>query len=65
MKKQMLSYLFFALLAANVAMFGFYNFLKTTASTSDSVKTAQSQLKNPITFSNVSSELPPLIGTKK
>lgn len=57
-------YIFSGLLVANIVMFGFYTFLHKP-SVSDSVIQTQATLKNPVTFTNVSSELPPMIGTKK
>lgn len=65
MQHPILSYLFFILLAANVALFGYYNFFKSGDNSSEAVKNAQSQLKNSVNFTNVSSELPAQIGTKK
>lgn len=57
-------YLFAGLLVANILMFGFYSFLYKPG-VSDSVAQTQATLKNPVTFTNVSGELPPMIGTKK
>lgn len=57
-------YIFLALLALNILTFGYYSFLHKPTDT-DSVVTAKASLNNPVTVTNVSSELPPLIGTKK
>lgn len=57
-------YVFLALLALNVLTFGYYSFLHKP-SDSDSVVAARAGLTNPVTATNVSSELPALIGTKK
>lgn len=57
-------YVFLALLALNILAFGYYSFLHKP-SASDSVVTAQAGLTNPVAVTNVSSELPPMIGTKK
>lgn len=62
--EKVMPYLFLGLLVANILMFGFYSFLYKP-SPSDSVSQTQATLKNPVTFTNVSNELPPMIGTKK
>lgn len=59
-----MAYLFSGLLVANMVMFGFYSFLYKPSASSSAVQ-AQSTLTKPVTFSNVSSELPPMIGSKK
>lgn len=57
-------YVFLALLVLNIVAFGYYSFLHKPAE-SDSVVSAKASLNNPVAVTNVSSELPPLIGTKK
>lgn len=57
-------YVFLALLVLNIVAFGYYSFLYKP-SDSESVRTAKAGLTNPVTATNVSSELPPMIGTKK
>lgn len=57
-------YVFFTLLAMNVLTFAYYQFVHQPAQ-SKSLVEAQAQLVNPVTATNVSQELPPLIGTKK
>ncbi len=57
-------YMFLVLLALNILTFGYYSFLHKPAD-SDSVIAARAGLINPVTVTNVSSELPALIGTKK
>lgn len=55
-------YLFLGLLALNVLMFGYYSFMYQPA---ESQTVTQASLTNPVTATNVSDELPPMIGTKK
>lgn len=57
-------YLFLALVALNIAVFGYYSFLRKPTE-SQSVSQARAALVHPVTATNVSSELPPMIGTKK
>ena len=57
-------YLFLALVVLNIVVFGYYSFLSQPAE-SKSVAQARTQLVNPVTATNVSNELPPMIGTKK
>ncbi|WP_394261938.1 hypothetical protein [Moraxella boevrei] len=57
-------YIFLALLLLNVVAFGYYSYLHKP-SVSQSVVQTQATLTNPVTATNVSSELPPMIGTKK
>lgn len=57
-------YLFLALVALNMAVFGYYSFLRKPTE-SESVSKARAALVHPVTATNVSSELPPMIGTKK
>lgn len=57
-------YLFLALVALNMAVFGYYSFLRKPTE-SQSVSQARAALVHPVTATNVSSELPPMIGTKK
>lgn len=56
-------YLFAGLLVLNGLMFGYYNFLHKGGN-SDSYQQAVAQVKNPVTFTNVSNEIPPMIGKK-
>lgn len=56
-------YLFTGLLVLNGLMFGYYNFLYK-GSNSDTYNQAVSQIKTPVAFTNVSSEIPPMIGKK-
>lgn len=56
-------YLFLLLLVLNVATFGYYSFLHKPAT--PDVSASQTGLTNPVTATNVSKELPPMIGTKK
>lgn len=57
-------YLFLALVVLNIVVFSYYSFLRQPAA-SQSVTQARAQLINPVTATNVSNELPPMIGTKK
>ena len=57
-------YLFLALVELNMAVFGYYSFLRKPTE-SQSVSQARAALVHPVTATNVSSELPPMIGTKK
>jgi hypothetical protein len=56
--------LFFVLVAANVLAFSYYTFIREEKP-SESVVKAKAELVNPVTVTNVSQELPPLIGKKK
>lgn len=57
-------YLFLVLVALNIAVFSYYNFIHQPTE-SKSIVQARSQLINPVTATNVTSELPPMIGSKK
>ncbi|WP_040624807.1 hypothetical protein [Moraxella macacae] len=57
-------HVFLMLLLLNVAAFGYYSYLYKP-SIAPSVAQTQATLTNPVTATNVSDELPPLIGTKK
>lgn len=57
-------YIFSLLLLLNILMFGFYSYLHKP-NESESVIQAKSQLINPVSFANVSNEIPPEIGSKK
>lgn len=57
-------YLFLALVALNMAVFGYHSFLRKPTE-SQSVSQARAALIHPVTATDVSSELPPMIGTKK
>lgn len=57
-------YIFSLLLLLNILMFGFYSYLYKP-NESESVIQAKSQLINPVSFANVSNEIPPEIGSKK
>lgn len=57
-------YIFSLLLLLNILMFGFYSYLYKP-NESESVIQAKSQLINPVSFINVSNEIPPEIGSKK
>lgn len=56
-------YLFAGLLVLNGLIFGYYNFLHK-GSNSDTYNQAVSQVTTPVAFTNVSSEIPPMIGKK-
>ncbi len=56
-------YLFAGLLVLNALVFGFYGFIHKDA-TSNTYKQAVAQIKTPIAFTNVSNEIPPIIGEK-
>lgn len=56
-------YIFLLLLLLNLATFGYYSFLHKP--TTPDLSATQSQLINPVTATDVSKELPPMIGTKK
>ena len=51
-------YLFLALVVLNIAVFGYYSFLRKPTE-SESVSKARAALVHPVTATNVSSELPP------
>lgn len=57
-------YVFAGLLVLNALMFGFYGFLHKD-SHSETYNQAVAQIKTPVAFTNVSNEIPPMIGTKK
>ena len=57
-------YLFLALVALNMAVFGYYSFFRKPTE-SQSLPEAAAALVHPVTANNVSNELPPRIGTKK
>ena len=57
-------YLFLALAALNIVVFSYYSFIRQPAESS-TVTQARAQLVNPVNATNVSNELPPMIGTKK
>ncbi|MFW2177775.1 MULTISPECIES: hypothetical protein [unclassified Moraxella] len=57
-------YIFLALLALNVLTFGYYSYVHKDKP-SQSYVIAKAELTNPVNATNVSSELPPMIGTKK
>lgn len=57
-------FVFLALLALNGLAFGYYNFLHKP-NDNQSFAQAKAGLTNPVSATNVSSELPPMIGTKK
>lgn len=57
-------YLFLALVVLNIIVFSYYSFLRQPAE-SQAIAQARAQLINPVTATNVSNELPPMIGTKK
>ena len=57
-------YIFLTLLLLNAGVFGYYTFLHK-ATDNQSLAQAQASLTNPVTATNVTSELPPMIGTKK
>lgn len=56
-------YVFLLLLILNLATFGYYSFLHKPAT--PDLKASQGELIKPVTATNVSKELPPMIGTKK
>lgn len=56
-------YVFLLLLVLNVITFGYYNFLHEPSP--PDLSAHQSELINPVTATDVSKELPPMIGTKK
>lgn len=56
-------YIFVLLLVLNLVTFGYYNFLHKPAT--QDISASQAELINPVTATNVSKELPPMIGTKK
>ncbi len=60
----MLRYVFLLLLLANVVAFGYYSYFYQPKPTESFIQ-AKTQIVNPVTFTNVSDELPPLIGVKK
>lgn len=55
-------YVFLALVLINALMFGYYSFLHQPT---PSVAVKNTDLTNPVTVTDVSSELPALIGSKK
>ncbi|STY96098.1 hypothetical protein [Moraxella atlantae] len=55
-------YVFIALLLANIALFGYYSFLRKP--NLNAAVTPPTALTNPVSVTNVSDELPPLIGKK-
>ena len=55
---------FLALVVLNMAVFGYYSFLRKPTE-SQSVSQARAALVHPVTATDVSNELPPMIGTKK
>ena len=57
-------YLFLALVVLNIAVFGYYSFFFFFTER-ESVSKARAALVHPVTATNVSSELLPMIGTKK
>lgn len=57
-------YLFLALVALNIIVFGHYSYFYHPKESS-SVAQARTSLINPVQATNVSHELPPMIGTKK
>lgn len=59
----MMRYVFLLLLLLNIATFGYYSFLHKPAKAD--ISASQNQLINPVNATNVSKELPPMIGTKK
>ena len=56
-------YLFGGLVILNAVTLGYYLFLQPPVTT-QSVKVVQSELINPIEFTNSAEYIPPLIGTK-
>lgn len=59
-----MKFLFLLLLVGNIGVFGYYSYLHKPKE-SESVAQMTATLKNPVTATNVSSELPPQIGSKK
>ena len=59
-----MKFLFLLLVVANVGAFGYYNYLHKPKP-SESIQQMTSGLKNPVTATNVSNELPAQIGSKK
>lgn len=57
-------YLFLALVILNIVTFSYYSFLRQPVE-SKSITQARAQLINPMSATNVSNELPPMIGIKK
>lgn len=55
-------YVFIALLLANIALFGYYSFLRKP--NLNVAVTPPTALTNPVSVTNASDELPPLIGKK-
>lgn len=56
-------YLFGGLVLLNALLFGYYSFIQQPSQT-QSLKTAQAQLTEPIAFSNSAKHIPPPIGNK-
>lgn len=59
-----MKFVFLALLVLNIGAFGYYSYLYEPKDNSESVQQMKSTLKNPVNVTNVSSELPPQIGSK-
>lgn len=55
-------YVFVGLLAINLVIFGY--FITREDDSSASIEKARSELKTPLTVTNTSNEIPPLIGEK-
>lgn len=56
-------YIFGFLVAANVAMFGYYWFFPVE--NQNTVDVAKAQLQKPLNYQNNTANMPPLIGEKK
>lgn len=57
-------YLFGGLVVMNAAALGYYLFLQQPSST-QTLKAAQDEITQPLTFTNSAEYIPPVIGTRK